>query len=82
MESILKRYKFYSQEKVLRLSFDNYVMFDKTLDRLISKEFDLHNQHKPLIIVGSWGAPPQESQFLQRNIEMPTISRFSEENPS
>jgi hypothetical protein len=73
MESVMERYHFYSQEKVLRLKYDNYVSFDKALDRLVCKEFDVKNPKKSLIIAGSWTAPRKVNSFKDKIRYSPTV---------
>jgi len=41
-------------------------MFDKTLDRLVCKEFDVKNPKKTLIIAGSWAAPKKTNSFKDK----------------
>jgi len=73
MQTLLNRYHFYSQEKILRLKFDSYVSFDKALERLVCKEFDVNNKEKPLIIAGSWAAPRKGNSFKDKIRCSPTV---------
>ena len=57
----------------MRLRFDNYTLYDRTMERLLSKEFDVTSNNKSLLIVGSWAAPSKPKSIKERIKAPPSV---------